>query len=173
MATTYTPRVYVGTYAKYNNGSLEGKWIDLGDYSEKDDFLTACAELHADESDPELMFQDFEDIPEGMISESSISDDLWDWINLDDSDKELLKVYRENINSSGDIDVARDAHRGNATSPEDWAADYLDECGLLAEVPGALQNYIDFAAYARDAQMGGDVTFVEIGYRDYWVFSNC
>ena len=27
-------RVYVGTYNKYNNGSLFGKWLDLSDYSD-------------------------------------------------------------------------------------------------------------------------------------------
>ncbi|MDO8250269.1 MAG: antirestriction protein ArdA [Rhodoferax sp.] len=25
------PRVYVGTYAKYNEGSIEGGWLDLED----------------------------------------------------------------------------------------------------------------------------------------------
>ena len=46
-------RIYVGTYAQYNNGSLFGEWLDLSDYSDKDDFLEACAELHKDEQDPE------------------------------------------------------------------------------------------------------------------------
>lgn len=172
MTTSYTPRVYVGTYAKYNNGSIEGAWLDLENYSDKDDFLAACAELHKSESDPELMFQDFEDIPEGMISESSIEEALWDWINLDDSDKELLKVYRENIESSGDIETARDAFMGKADSPEDWAEQYADETGLLESVPDNLKYYFDWKAYARDAQMSGDVVFVEIGYRECWVFSN-
>ena len=35
-------RVYVGTYNKYNNGSLFGKWLDLSDYSDKDEFMEAC-----------------------------------------------------------------------------------------------------------------------------------
>ena len=48
-------RVYVGTYAKYNNGSLFGKWLDLSDYSDKDEFLEACRELHEDEQDPEFI----------------------------------------------------------------------------------------------------------------------
>lgn len=26
-------KVYVGTYAKYNNGSLSGAWLDLSDHS--------------------------------------------------------------------------------------------------------------------------------------------
>lgn len=51
-------RIYVGTYAKYNDGSIEGKWFDLSDFSDKDEFYEACKELHADEEDPEYMFYD-------------------------------------------------------------------------------------------------------------------
>ena len=32
----------VGTYAKYNNGSLSGAWLDLSDYSDKEEFYEAC-----------------------------------------------------------------------------------------------------------------------------------
>lgn len=33
-ATTLSAaKVYVGTYGKYNNGSLSGAWLDLSDYS--------------------------------------------------------------------------------------------------------------------------------------------
>ena len=42
-------KVYVGTYAKYNNGSLSGAWLDLSDYSDKEEFYEACRELHKDE----------------------------------------------------------------------------------------------------------------------------
>lgn len=45
-------RVYVGTYNKYNSGSLFGKWLDLSDYSDKDEFMEACRELHKDDQDP-------------------------------------------------------------------------------------------------------------------------
>ncbi|MNL78164.1 Antirestriction protein (ArdA) [compost metagenome] len=58
-------RIYVGTYAKYNDGSIAGGWLDLSDYSNKDEFYQACTQLHADEEDPEFMFQDYENIPEG------------------------------------------------------------------------------------------------------------
>ena len=33
--------IYVGTYAKYNAGSLFGKWFDLSDFADKDEFLEA------------------------------------------------------------------------------------------------------------------------------------
>ena len=52
---TTSPALYVGTYAKYNAGSLGGAWLKLDDYSDRSEFLAACAGLHADESDRELM----------------------------------------------------------------------------------------------------------------------
>ena len=51
--------VYVGTYGKYNNGSLLGAWLDLSDYADKEEFYEACRELHKDEEDAEFMFQDY------------------------------------------------------------------------------------------------------------------
>ena len=41
-ATLSEARVYVGTYGKYNNGSLFGAWLDLSDYSDKEDFYEAA-----------------------------------------------------------------------------------------------------------------------------------
>ena len=33
------PAIYVGTYAKYNNGSIEGAWVDMTEIEDKEDFL--------------------------------------------------------------------------------------------------------------------------------------
>ncbi len=52
-------KIYVGTYHKYNNGSIAGAWIDLENLSEEE-FYSKCKELHKDETDPEFMYQDFE-----------------------------------------------------------------------------------------------------------------
>lgn len=166
------PKLYVGTYAKYNNGDLSGEWMDLSDYNDKDEFLEACAELHSDEEDPEFMFQDKEDIPEGMYSESSVEDAIWDFLNMSDDDQELLKVYRENVDSDASIETAREAFLGKYNSPEDWAESFLEETGGLAEVPASLRMYIDFASWANDARCGGDMTFVETGYHECWCFHN-
>ena len=51
------PRIYVGTYKKYTEGSLKGAWLDLEDYNNKEQFLKACYQLHDDEDDPELMLR--------------------------------------------------------------------------------------------------------------------
>lgn len=91
MATT-SPRLYVGTYAKYNNGSLEGAWLDLSDYSDVEEFYEACRELHKNEADPEFMFQDYEGFPEEMYSESSVSEELFEWIQLDADEQEKIEA---------------------------------------------------------------------------------
>lgn len=60
-------KIYVGIYRKYNNGSIEGKWMTLSDYADKDEFIEACKALHKDEENPELMFQDWEVIPSDLV----------------------------------------------------------------------------------------------------------
>lgn len=75
-------KLYVGTYHKYNNGSLGGAWIDLDKFKDGKEFEAACRRLHRDERDPEFMFQDVEidpgeDWQEGLYSESSIPWDYW------------------------------------------------------------------------------------------------
>ena len=166
-----TPRLYVGTYAKYAGGSIAGAWLDLDDYADRDAFLKAARELHKDEADPELMYQDFEGFPRSYYSESSVSDDLWDWIALDEDDREMLALYRDNVRDDADIDEARDRFAGKFDSESDWAANWLEDTGSLASVPENLRNYIDYEAYARDARLGGDMTFVEKD-GDVWVFYN-
>ena len=73
-----TPRVYVGTYKKYNEGSLRGGWLTLTDYPSYDTFMEACFKLHKDERDPELMIQDCEDMPDGLSVMESISREEYD-----------------------------------------------------------------------------------------------
>jgi antirestriction protein len=164
------PRVYVGTYGKYNSGSIAGKWLDLEDYADKDNFLKACAELHKGEHDPEFMFQDYEGIPEGMISESHVDEELWDWIGLDDDDRELLKVYKSlGISDDATIENARDAFYGKYKDEEDFAYEYVESTGMLHDVPDSLKNYFDYEAFGRDLLMDFSTTEHE---GETWIFNN-
>ena len=166
---TDTARLYVGTYAKYNSGSIKGAWLDLENYSDRESFLEACAELHKDERDPELMFQDFEGFPRALYSESHVAPEIWDWLELDEDDRELLSVYQDHVDDAGTIENARDAFAGKHDSEADWAEEWLEDTGGLEGVPEHLRNYIDFESYARDARIGGDMVFVRHD-GDLWVF---
>ena len=158
---TTTARIYVGTYHKYSSGSIKGAWLDMSDYSDAYEFTAACAQLHADESDPEFMFQDWEGVPAGMISESHLSDDFFEWINLDDADRDLLAVYRDHIDQCGDIDDAREAYRGTYSSAEDAAYSLYEESGTLALVPDSLRGHIDWKSVVYDMKCSG-TSLVEV-----------
>ena len=69
------PKVYVGTYAKYNSGSIAGGWISLKSCKNYDDFLKKCQALHSDEREPELMVQDTDDFPDGLSCGESFGEE--------------------------------------------------------------------------------------------------
>lgn len=81
-------RVYVGTYGKYNAGSIAGKWVDLSDFKNYDQFVKACAEVHKDERDPEFMIQDYEGMPDGLACGEWISREEFDDIRQAEAEEE-------------------------------------------------------------------------------------
>lgn len=146
------PQVYVGTYAKYNDGSIFGAWVDLSSFDSHDAFIEHCKALHKDEQDPELMFQDYEGFPEYYYNECEIDPDLWDnYINLDDDDKLLLEAY---IDATGDndatIDDARDSFYGKFDSDFDFAYDYIESTGLLSGLDESIKRYFDYETFTGD-----------------------
>lgn len=154
-----TARIYVGTYAKYSEGSIakapraEGAWLDLEDYADAEEFAEACKALHADEEDPELMFHDYDGFPEDYYSESSLDAAIWDWLELDEDDREMLSAYRDAVDSTGTIEQARDAYMGKADSEADYAKQYADDTRMLEYMPEHLRWYFDFERLARDLFM--------------------
>ncbi len=154
--------VYVGTYRKYNSGSLFGKWLHLSDYANKEAFYAACKKLHIDEEDPEFMFQDYENVPEGLISESWISDNLFEVLatiaGMDDDEVAPFLIWCANghHNLSGDdiddlISSFKEDYIGEYDSEEDFARTLVEERDDLSEFA---KQYFDYAAYANDLFCG-------------------
>lgn len=166
MSTT-TPSVYVGTYHKYNCGSIFGTWFDLTDFNDAEEFYAACHELHGDEEDPELMFQDWEGIPSGFGSESSVD---WEFIasfkQAKEEGRDAAFVAWASYTGECDYDDFESAYRGEAESEDDYAYQLVKDTGMLSEVPESLRNYFDYESYARDL-FSGELVFV-----DGYVFSN-
>jgi antirestriction protein len=154
-AHTDTARVYVGTYAKYNNGSIKGAWLDLDDYADHDDFIAACQRLHSDEHDPELMFQDYEGFPSSYYEESSINPEVFDWLAMGEDDREMLEAYRDHVNDDGTLEDASDAYHGHWADRLTFAQNFADDTGILRGVPDTVARYFDYESYARDLFMDG------------------
>lgn len=135
-----------------------GKWLDLFDYWDKDEFMEACRELHKDEQDPEFMFQDYENIPEALISECWLSDkffELRDAIEkLSETEQEAFFVWCDHHNSdiSGEdaddlISSFEDDYQGEYKDEEDYAYEIVEEC---YDLPEFAKTYFDYSAFARD-----------------------
>jgi antirestriction protein len=65
-----------------------------------------------------------------------------------------------------DYDAFDDAYYGEAESEEDFAYGFVEDNGLLNEVPESLRVYFDYEAYARDLFSSGYV------FHDGYVFRN-
>ena len=155
-------RIYVGTYAKYNEGSIFGKWMDLSDYSDSEEFYDACRELHSDEEDPELMFQDWENIPSALIGESWLAENIFEIIeavsNLSETQQEAFGVWLDYMSSdiaNEDIDDLiesfEDDYQGEYKDEEDFAYEIVEEC---YDLPEFAKTYFDYEKFARDLFIG-------------------
>lgn len=169
-------KLYVGTYHKYNCGSIFGEWVDLDDFSSKEEFLEKCHEIHKDEEDPELMFQDFEadsDWEGEFYSESYISADYWTFKDsipsyIDDDDlKAILEFNSDNDQYPLDGDFFREFEDNHgfskitASTVDSAYQEYLDEIGLLSEIPERYRNYINFESLMEDDESNGEITHIK------------
>lgn len=152
-----SPSVYCGTYRKYNEGSIFGAWLDIAKFNDYDEFIDVCRQLHEDEEDPELMFQDYDSFPESLYCESCMGEDTFDKIleyaELDEDDKEAFDDYLDNGHDY-DIERFREAYCGQWDSKADFAQHIVDECYDIDRTMGSLAQYFDYEAFARDLFMG-------------------
>ena len=152
---TGDPALYVGTYAKYNNGELTGMWISLAQCYDYDEFMRVCYYLHRDEEDPELMFQDSDNIPEQWYSECGLDEDTFDLIkayaDLDEDEQRAYEAYLDlRCESDITVEVFREHYCGEWHSEEEFAENLIEEFGILDEVPEHLRRFFDVSAYSEE-----------------------
>ena len=107
------PRIYVGTWAKYNAGSLSGEWLALKDYDNYSELCEVMRAIHEDESDPEPMIQDCEDFPEGFsVVSGSLSEEEYNDI------LQACKEEEEEEESKGAEEESTESTRAEEESTE-------------------------------------------------------
>ena len=172
--TTLEVKIYCGTYAKYNDGSIAGQWIDATDL-DKNEFYDLCRELHSDEIDPEFMFQDTDtdnEVLRNMIGECGIDTEFWE---LKDQMKELseeqLEAYTIYVNNTKDTNIGNfeENYLGyfNDYNINQALGEYMmDITGEINEIPQHLQYYFDYESY------GKDLLISEYWEQDGYIFGN-
>ena len=148
-----SPALYCGTYGKYNSGNFSGIWVDVSTFDSYEDFVNFCLAIHADEEDPELMYQDFENMPDSLYHESmgekefnQIAEycELCDEYSVEAVD-DFLEWY-----SPEDLDMMHDSYAGVYDSEEDFAREIVNGCCDLEKMMGDLSYYFNYEALARD-----------------------
>ena len=153
---SYSPALYCGTYGKYNSGNLGGMWVNVSTFDSYEDFLNFCKAIHADENDPELMYQDFANIPDSLYHESMGEEEfnkileyceLCDEYNVSAVD-DFLEWFRPE-----DLGRMDDSYMGVFDSKEDFAREIVNDCYDIEKMMGDLADYFDYEAFARDLFM--------------------
>ena len=160
-ANVKNPSVYVGTYGKYSEGSLDGEWVDITDFDTYEEFIDYCHQLHSDEEESELMFQDFEGFPKSWYSESGMRKETFyrikEYAKLDDDKREAYELYLDNFDREGSVEDFEERYKGHFNSPEEFAADLYNQ---TYDIPEYLEDFIDWSAVWRSLYTGE-------GYSEY------
>ena len=161
-ATTLSEaRVYVGTYGKYNNGSLFGAWLDLSDYLNKEDFYEACRELQQGR-----FLRSLPGASQGRgrcrVYVSGLGERAGG-VNRRKLDfRELLHPagcggavgrHRAGLSEEDADDLVRDfwdEYQGQYDDEEDFAYRIVEEC---YDLPEFAKSYFDYEKFARDLFM--------------------
>lgn len=180
---TLRPMVWVGSLADYTAGRLHGEWIDA---AQDDQDLHAAVQAMLAGS------------PEA--ADSGLPSEEWGIFDHDEfgayrvgeyEPLERVAAVARGIREHGAAFAAwaeltrdepdrladfEDTYLGHWNSAEDWAREVLEDLGLddaLTRAAPHLLGYltVDYAGWARDAEVGGDVQIEEADGGGVWVFS--
>ncbi|MCY1646653.1 antirestriction protein ArdA [Caulobacter sp. SL161] len=154
-------RIYVACLAAYNNGILNGAWIDVGDDADAvwagvNAMLKASPIPLAEE----FAIHDHEDFGGVEIGEYAGVARVVEIAAFLRQRGALGALVLKHFN--GDIEETGEALDDNYRGAFRHLADYVQE--LTEEtvtIPESLRNYIDYEAIARDAEINGDFFTIE------------
>jgi hypothetical protein len=136
-----TPRIYVADLEAYNNGRLEGEWLDLADYNDADELMDAIQDVLKKSGGEEYAIHDYENFPSSMYSEymgKRDFEELYEMMELADRNDLPLEVVQD-IVSQFDASAV-DEFIGKYDSADDFAQQLVDDLG-------GIQNFNDFERY--------------------------
>ena len=154
--TLPTPRVWIGTWATYNEGNLYGRWIDATQSAEEIE-TEVCQLLNNSPvvNDEEWYIGDHEGLGRSIGEQESfervaaigeaVSQAYDPWAFL---------AWLEWSDNTGDLDKFNEEYRGQYDSDRHFAEEFWHECNGETALHG-LEYHIDWDSYARELMMSG------------------
>jgi len=170
-------RGFITNLGKYNEGDLVGEWIEFPiDEDELEEVFERIGISDEPDEDgniyEEYFFTDWE-LPDGMnLGEYESIDDVNEMAEqIDDFDDDMMRVFNVAMDEGYDFDNAVSIVENrdyiiwhDCDDMGDVAEQYIDECGILEQIPESYRNYFDYEKYGRDMELEGE--FVQDG-NDY------
>lgn len=178
----HRPRIYAASLSDYNDGILHGAWLDAAvepnELHEGIAAMLAASPTATKTGQPaeEWAIHDFEEFGPLRLGEyqsvewtTAVARGIAEhgpafaaWASQVDSDQDRLGQFEK-------------CYLGEWESVEAYAESFLEDIGATAAVSKLddwLQGYIDLdvAGFARDLELGGDITAVEKSDGGVWVF---
>lgn len=139
-----TPRIYVADLEAYNNGRLEGEWLDLADYNDADELMDAIQDVLKKSGGEEYAIHDVEYIPSSMYSEymgKRDFEELYKMMDLAKQNDLPLEVVQEVV-SQYDASAVDD-FVGKYDTAVDFAEQLVDDMGI--ESFNNFEYYLDIS----------------------------
>ena len=165
-----SPRIYVASLSDYNNGRLEGKWLDFSDYSDASELMVAIQEMldeitekyNDGEVREEWAVHDYEYIPSTLATEYMGERDfqtIYDIIEASEENGIPTEVLMERVGDTGSDD-----YRSIAESLM-FVVDGNDESDIVYEIEEQIgelgfdfwQNHIYIDDVTQRVMYGEDV----------------
>jgi antirestriction protein len=152
------PKIWITSYGAYNDGRLDGRWIDLTEISDLSEIYDAVKE-DTGEEDPELMICDYEYLPADMYTEAAGPDDLQAMLDYAWLDKEELEILAGWLEFTGwdssktvqeQLQDAQDHFYGKYESFSDFAYQLAEDCCIFDGKNETLERYFNWEAWERD-----------------------
>jgi len=151
------PQIYVACLAAYNDGILHGEWIDATQdpediHAEIQDMLKKSPIPNAEE----WAIHDYSDFGGMRLSEYEDIEHVHELAKALEECGEAFALYADLVGEDyATVESFNDAYHGEWDSEEDFAYDWWEQAGYLAQIPEELRCYIDWERVARDLFLDG------------------
>lgn len=163
------PRIYVACLAAYNNGCLQGRWIDA---TTPDEIRTQVRAMLAASPEPaaeEHAIHDYEGFEGACLSEYASFETVCELAEFIGEHGELgSRIYGHYGNDLEQARAAFDDYAGAYRSAADFAEELHEDTG--AAIPESLRSYIDWQALARDMALNGEIMVFQTGFDEVHIF---
>lgn len=141
--------------------TINNTTIDLSDFCDFSTFEEHLEELGINPQEYTIITDDGE-VTTFMSKKGMLEECYFQYQEMDDSDKEVIKAYFDNITDDiDDLSDIMDKYLGEYDSLAAFAEEMTLESGVLADVPDHIKRYIDYDAMGRD--LNHDFDTVETG----------